>query len=286
MVEIARKWVFLQPRYVFLQNIGIFHNLYVNSACILLLGFWELIMIDNYSYVRPRSVKGEKPEYTFYKMTDAVRVVRKINGDEFEYTFKKGDLIQGRTLKEFDFMGGYENQRSVYVTSNEYSSSNAQSLANQVDFIYNNRNESATVIEQDVADILLDQKSSPTDKECLINARIGQGTFRRDLFIMWGGCAVTGCTTKELLIASHIKPWNKSNGKERLDVFNGLLLIANLDKAFDSGLISFSSVGEIMILTMLSECHEAGVDSAMKIRLKQEHEPYLKYHREHVFKEK
>lgn len=241
-------------------------------------------MIESYSYVRPHSVKGEKPEYTFYNMADAVKVVRKVNGDKFEHTFRKGELVQGRTLKKFDFTGGYKNQRSVYVTSEEFPSSNAQSLANQIDFIYYNRNEIAADIEEDIADIILDPTTSPTDKDTLVKARIGQGTFRRDLFTMWGGCAVTGSATKELLIASHIKPWRKSNEKERLDVFNGLLLIANLDKAFDSGLISFSSTGEIMISSKFSDAHAVGVDPMMKLRLKAEHEPYLKYHRKHVFK--
>jgi predicted restriction endonuclease len=240
-------------------------------------------MGESYSYIRPSSVNGEKAEYTFYKMVDAVRVVRKANESEFEHTFKKGELVKGRTLNKFNFQEGYKKQHSVYVTSEEYPQSNAQSLANQIDFIYQSRNENSSIIEQDITEIILDSTISPTEKDTLVKARIGQGSFRRDLFSMWGGCSVTGSTTKELLIASHIKPWSKSEGNERLDAFNGLLLIANLDKAFDSGLISFTSTGEIMISYLFKDSYVAGVSADMKINLKPEHEQYLKYHRDYVF---
>ena len=241
-------------------------------------------MIESYSYIRPNAVNGEKPEYTFYNLTDAVRVVRKVDGCEFEHTFKKGDFVQGRTLKKFDFEGGLQNQHSVYVTSEEYPSSNAQSLANQIDFVYKSKTEELATIETDLAEIVLDPQISPTEKDSLVKARIGQGSFRRDLFTMWGGCSVTGTTTKELLIASHIKPWSKSNGEERLDANNGLLLIANLDKAFDAGLISFSSSGQILISPKFSEYQKAGITSDMKLNVNTEHEPYLHYHRKYVFK--
>ncbi|WP_284203222.1 HNH endonuclease [Psychromonas marina] len=239
-------------------------------------------MNESYSYIRPQSVNGEKPEYTFYQMDDAVKVVRKTNKIRFEHIFKKGDLVQGRTLKTFGFLAGYKEKRSVYATSEEFPESNAQSLANQIDFIY--ENEISSAIEYDLAEIILDSTTTATDKECLVKARIGQGVFRRNLFIMWGGCAVTGVTTKELLIASHIQPWSKSNGNERLDVFNGFLLIANIDKAFDSGLITFASTGEIIISPLFNDYHMAGISTDMKLKLQPEHGKYLKYHREFVYK--
>jgi putative restriction endonuclease len=57
----------------------------------------------------------------------------------------------------------------------------------------------------------------------------------------WGGrCPITGLEQPELLRASHIKPWaDCATDAERLDVFNGLLLGAHIDAAFDSALISF-----------------------------------------------
>ena len=63
-----------------------------------------------------------------------------------------------------------------------------------------------------------------TAKETSVLARIGQDRFSNSLFREWVGCSVTGCTTRRLLQASHIKPWSKSTDIERLDPNNGLLL--------------------------------------------------------------
>ena len=43
-----------------------------------------------------------------------------------------------------------------------------------------------------------------TTKQALVNARIGQGRYRRRMLELWGGrCAVTGCALSEVLVASH-----------------------------------------------------------------------------------
>jgi hypothetical protein len=81
-----------------------------------------------------------------------------------------------------------------------------------------------------------------TEREVLVNARIGQGRFRSDLVTAWGKgekCALTEIAIPEMLIASHIKPWRESSNSERLDPMNGLLLAAHVDKLFDRFLLSF-----------------------------------------------
>ena len=90
----------------------------------------------------------------------------------------------------------------------------------------------------------------------------------------------------ELLRASHIKPWSKSDSHEKLDLGNGLLLCPNHDRLFDSGLISFSEEGEIMISTELDELNRTfmNVNPKMKIKVSEENREYLKYHREYIFK--
>lgn len=86
-----------------------------------------------------------------------------------------------------------------------------------------------------------------TQRETLVQARLGQGQFRDSLMSVWrSSCAVTGISVHALLRASHIKPWRLSNNSERLDPENGLLLMANLDAAFDAGLVSFSDEGEML----------------------------------------
>lgn len=88
----------------------------------------------------------------------------------------------------------------------------------------------------------------PTEKKQLVDARLGQGRFRREVERLWGdACSVSGCTIREALRASHIKPWKPSSDIERLDRENGLLLTADLDALFDKGLISFANDGEMLI---------------------------------------
>jgi hypothetical protein len=87
-----------------------------------------------------------------------------------------------------------------------------------------------------------------TEAERLVIQRVGQNVFREALLTYWDGrCAVTGIAHPRLLRASHIKPWSRcETDAERLDVYNGLLLAAHLDAAFDAGLISFSDNGAIL----------------------------------------
>ncbi|WP_059410847.1 HNH endonuclease [Cupriavidus basilensis] len=79
-----------------------------------------------------------------------------------------------------------------------------------------------------------------TQQFTLANSRIGQDAYRDALFAHWKGCSVTGCRVAAVLVTSHIKPWSQcETARERLDVANDLLLILNLDRMFDLGLISF-----------------------------------------------
>jgi hypothetical protein len=130
---------------------------------------------------------------------------------------------------------------------------------------------------------------TPTQKLSLVQARRGQGRFREDLVSYWDQCAVTDCSELRLLRASHIKPWKSSNNQERLDPFNGLLLSPNLDAAFDKGLISFEDSGRIKISRLLraSDKKALGISTSLCLRrFSFRHSPYLKHHRENIFKEK
>ncbi|MCE4937471.1 HNH endonuclease [Aliivibrio fischeri] len=117
--------------------------------------------------------------------------------------------------------------------------------------------------------------------------RVGQNVFRSKLLDMWKGCSVTGISIKDFLVASHIKPWASSSGSERLDVNNGLLLTPNLDKAFDKGYISFDNNGGILISEIfLSDAESLGINQSMSLVLaiNDDHRKYLKWHREHLYK--
>ena len=124
-----------------------------------------------------------------------------------------------------------------------------------------------------------------TERESIVQSRIGQGRFRTELIEYWHGCAVTGCQAREVLRASHVKPWRNSSNEERLDVYNGLLLIPNLDVAFDNGMISFADDGKIIISGFLTEDYrlKLGIHPDLRIAgIGERHLKYLKYHRENV----
>ena len=128
---------------------------------------------------------------------------------------------------------------------------------------------------------------STTEREATVRQRVGQNLFREGLLALWGGrCAITGLDAPELLRASHAKPWADSSDTERLDVFNGLLLAAHWDAAFDSGLITISTSGHVVPSPALSDStiEVLRVSDALQIRVQPQHEPYLAWHREFVFK--
>ena len=100
----------------------------------------------------------------------------------------------------------------------------------------------------------------------------------------WGGaCAVTGLAVPEVLRASHAKPWaDCTSDAERLDVFNGFMLSANLDALFDRFLITFDDTGKIIISSRLNLAQRDGLGLNPSLCLRwiaNEHLPYLQYHR-------
>lgn len=132
-------------------------------------------------------------------------------------------------------------------------------------------------------------KERETVKESRVQSRIGQDQFRAALIEYWQCCSVTGCKQVELLKASHIKPWRYASNQERLNVFNGLLLLPNLDTCFDLGLISFDNEGKILISSQLrkSTLLQLGINENMKLtKVEKHHQEFLKYHRENVFRVK
>lgn len=136
---------------------------------------------------------------------------------------------------------------------------------------------------------LLQEEPSTTEVERLRKERVGQNVFRSALMKYWEkSCAVTGVKNPTLLRASHIVPWATcESDEERLNVHNGLLLIATLDAAFDAGLVSFEDDGSILISGTLSESDQtfSGIGSDMHLtRMNDEVRKRLAWHRVHLFK--
>ena len=142
--------------------------------------------------------------------------------------------------------------------------------------------DSVSDAERDIAEAT-DLPEQETERRAVIAARRGQGKFRRDLEAHWNSCAVTDLQNLALLRASHIQPWRSSSNVERIDPYNGLLLSANLDAAFDRGLVSFADDGRL--LTNRSRLSDAdgkalGLSPGYRLRwIDPRHLPYLAKHR-------
>lgn len=126
----------------------------------------------------------------------------------------------------------------------------------------------------------------PTTKLQLVQARRGQGVFRDNLMKVEKRCRVTGLAVQDYLVASHIKPWSKSNDDEKLDGHNGLLLAPHIDRLFDRGMISFENDGTLKASSSLPKevadswlSAPIGPAPFLSAQL-----PYLEYHRNHIFK--
>ena len=125
--------------------------------------------------------------------------------------------------------------------------------------------------------------TSPSGSMASGRRRVGQATFRQELEVIWKGrCAVTGCANRHLLRASHIVRWRDGTTIERLDQFNGLLLAAHIDAAFEVGLISFSDDGSILVSSRFTEADRSAVGITGKEKLQslpKKCKPYLARHR-------
>lgn len=129
-----------------------------------------------------------------------------------------------------------------------------------------------------------------TEAKSVIKSRIGQGNYRLQLEEYWSNkCSITGLADSNngnLLIASHIKPWSLSNNRERLDPMNGLLLIPNLDRAFDRGYISFDDELNIIISKKLKDANILGIRTTLNLRtekIQERHIEYINFHRSNIF---
>ena len=200
---------------------------------------------------------------------------------------KEGELLQGpltsiTSLTQFQIISEQLKQLPIFIERNTVGNSMYISALNRYEAYLQSGFDND--LEDDIDDIFQQSDISETEKNRLVKTRIGQGDFRARLIEYWQGCAVTAYQDASLLVASHIKPWRVATNSEKLDKFNGLLLLPTLDKAFDSGFISFRESGEILLSPQLSQPELLGIKTEMKIQLNASHLPYMEYHRNEVFR--
>lgn len=197
--------------------------------------------------------KVEYKDYNLYAMNDSTFVekikIDYFNIDEYYQKNKRGQNMYNSALNRY------------------------------IEFLEDEKN-----LVTDIEEIVGIKLFTNTESMNLVKCRLGQGTFREALIDYWKGCSVTSFKNLGLLIASHIKPWNVSSNEERIDLYNGLLLIPNLDKLFDKGYISFDNNGKILISSLLNDYESLGINLEMKIEIIDKHKVYLEYHRNNIFK--
>ncbi len=136
----------------------------------------------------------------------------------------------------------------------------------------------------------------PKGKERLsvIRQRVNQSFFRNAVLSSYNNCCcITGLSTSQLLVASHIKPWSESNDSEKTNPTNGLCLNGLHDKAFDRG---FMTVDERYVIHISDDIADVIDGSAVdryfkyydgeKIILPDRFLPsrkYLQYHNDVIF---
>jgi putative restriction endonuclease len=109
-------------------------------------------------------------------------------------------------------------------------------------------------IEEKEKEIFSDLKEVRGEmRERIVKTRVNQNLFRKIVLNSYNSkCAITGIDIKELLVASHIKPWSIDE-ENRLNPSNGICLNTLHDKAFDKGLISINQNYEIIFSKNLKE---------------------------------
>lgn len=125
-----------------------------------------------------------------------------------------------------------------------------------------------------------------TEKVTVIKSRLAQRLFRTRLAAADCRCRVTGVTDRNLLRASHIRPWAKSDDRQRQDPNNGLLLAPHVDMLFDAGYLTFEDDGTVRISERVTTdvLKAWGLSEVRKVAaFSSEQAGYLAYHRKHVF---
>jgi putative restriction endonuclease len=94
---------------------------------------------------------------------------------------------------------------------------------------------------------VLNGNYSVDDKETKSKTRSKQKYFSDMIKTNYGNsCAITGISTRSLLIGAHIVPWSKDKSK-RLDPRNGICLSRLVDKCYEDGLIAIDEKFRVLL---------------------------------------
>lgn len=141
----------------------------------------------------------------------------------------------------------------------------------------------------------IDLKDLPKGKvkTQLIKVRVNQHFFRAMVLASYDNqCCITGISSRELLVAGHIRPWGIDE-LNRMNPENGLALNALHDRAFETGLITILPNFKIKVSSIIRKGkNEAMKDYFLKYENKEIQRPmrflpckeFLEYHNDERFK--
>jgi len=142
--------------------------------------------------------------------------------------------------------------------------------------------------DKEIEKEIKESKISDTEKETIVKARKGQGKYREGVLQECPYCPITMVSDDRLLIASHIKPWAKSETREKTDPKNGFMFTPTYDFLFDRGFITFTNDQKMIVSPWLSKmtCSKLNLVDGKKypLLLVVGKEYYLDYHRTKIFK--
>lgn len=130
------------------------------------------------------------------------------------------------------------------------------------------------------------------ERERIVKTRVNQKFFRQTVLSAYNfSCCMTGIDIPELLVASHIVPWNKGR-ENRMNPRNGLCLNALHDRAFDAGILTIMPDYKIKVSKRTNVKSHPSIENwiltfdGKKIRTPERFVPlaeFLEYHNKEVF---
>ena len=142
--------------------------------------------------------------------------------------------------------------------------------------------------EHEKQEIRNDTHIPETEREAIVLARRGQGTFKANVMRIERACRITGVTREEHLRASHCKPWRDSSNtlSPALSQGRGRTSL-NADHLFDRGFIGFEDNGDVLVspVAHAASLVRLGVQVTQSLnvgRFSEGQRRYLRFHRDSV----
>lgn len=262
-----------------------------------------LLKKDLITYLEDTEVEYRYPEQPYQ---DRMRLpilweernnrIRNLNANILEFEVYEQDQISGPRIYVKSQDDNYQIIRELSIPNITYISilKLRNLITNDITFYfrlfadYFGENEHPAIAYKEEQEILV-ANTIPTEKEIqLLKARRGHGKYRTQLLELCPFCPITLITDDRLLIASHIRPWAKSNDFEKTDPYNGFMLSPTFDYLFDKGFMSFTDDKRTILSPFLSKMtySKIGINNDILINKLpiDGRENYLEYHRTNILK--